>query len=58
MEEQIAFSKLLYESSRHGIALRRPTQDINVGDLCYWSPNGTATRILNVFDNRQVLDIR
>jgi hypothetical protein len=53
MEEQQAFSRMLY-SSGHGIALRHPTQEINVGDVCYWE-DGIATRIFNVFDNKDVL---
>jgi hypothetical protein len=54
MEEQLEYSRLLHGSG-HGIALRKPTQDIEVGDICYWNPDGKATRILNVFDNKQVL---
>lgn len=53
MEEQLAFARLLKESGQ-GIALCRPTQDVDVGDVCYWDSNGTATRILNVFENREV----
>jgi hypothetical protein len=53
MEEQQAFSKLLHENGR-GIALFQPTEGIDVGDLCYWDSDGTATRILNVFENTQV----
>jgi len=53
MDEQRAFSQLLYGNG-HGIALRHPTQDIDVGDLCYWDADGRATRILNVFDNTEV----
>lgn len=53
MEQQIAYSKLLHGSG-HGIALKHPTQDIDVGDLCYWDSNGKAVRILNVFDNEKV----
>lgn len=47
------FSKLLQDAGE-GIALCRPTQDIDVGDICYWDSNGSATRILNVFENREV----
>ena len=53
MEAQFEYSRLLHGSG-HGIALRKPTHDINVGDLCYWTQDGKATRILNVFDNKQV----
>ena len=53
MDEQLEFSRLLYNSVS-GVALRKPTHGIDVGDLCYWSPEGKATRILNVFDNAQV----
>ena len=53
MEEQSEYARLLHPNG-HGIALRNPTHDIDVGDLCYWSPEGKATRILNVFDNVQV----
>jgi len=53
MEEQLVFSKLLQEAGE-GIALCRPTQDIDVGDICYWDSNGRATRILNVFENQEV----
>jgi hypothetical protein len=54
MDEQQAFSRILY-SSGHGIALRFPTQEIDVGDVCYWDTDGAATRIFNVFDNKDVL---
>ena len=53
MKEQQSFSELL-QNNGHGIALRNPTQDINVGDICYWDTRGTATRILNVFENKDV----
>ena len=53
MEAQLQYSRLLHGNG-HGIALRKPTHAIDVGDLCYWSPDGKATRILNVFDNKQV----
>jgi len=53
MKEQQSFSELL-QNNGHGIALRHPTQEINVGDICYWDEKGTATRILNVFDNSDV----
>jgi hypothetical protein len=56
MDEQQAFSSLLYGSG-HGIALRNPTQEIDVGDVCYWDMDGTATRIFNVFDNTVVRPI-
>lgn len=56
MDEQHAFSRLLH-SSGHGIALRHPTQEIEVGDVCYWDADGTATRIFNVFDNAEVLTV-
>jgi hypothetical protein len=54
MEQQIAFSKLLHGSG-HGIALKHPTQEIDIGDVCYWDADGKAVRILNVFDNTKVL---
>jgi hypothetical protein len=53
MEEQQEYARLL-NGSGLGIALRRPTHDVDVGDLCYWSPDGKATRILNIFDNKEV----
>jgi hypothetical protein len=53
MKEQLSFSELL-KSNGLGIALRKPTQDINVGDVCYWDAKGTATKILNVFENKAV----
>jgi hypothetical protein len=53
MKEQQSFSELL-QNNGHGIALRHPTQEINVGDICYWDEKGTATRILNVFENSDV----
>ena len=53
MDEQQAFSQLLHNSG-YGIALRHPTQEIDVGDVCYWDADGTATRIFNVFDNAEV----
>jgi len=53
MTEQQEFAKLLYKQGL-GIALRRPTQEIDVGDVCYWDSDGTAVRILNVFDNADV----
>ena len=53
MEEQREYARLLH-SSGHGIALRQPTHDIDVGDICYWSAQGKALRILNVFDNKDV----
>jgi hypothetical protein len=53
MEEQQEYARMLHGSG-HGIALRQPTHDVDVGDLCYWSPNGRATRILNIFDNKEV----
>jgi len=53
MKEQQSFSELL-QNNGHGIALRNPTQEINVGDICYWDEKGTATRILNVFENSDV----
>ena len=53
MEEQLDFARILYDSS-YGIALRKPAQEIDVGDICYWTPDGRASRILNVFDNKQV----
>ena len=53
MEEQLQFARLLHGSG-HGIALRNPTHGVDVGDLCYWSPDGRASKILNIFDNKQV----
>jgi hypothetical protein len=53
MDEQLAFARLLKYSGQ-GIALCRPSQDVDVGDICYWDSNGTATRILNVFENGEV----
>ena len=53
MDQQLEFARLLRPSG-HGIALRKPTTDINVGDICYWTPDGKATRILNIFDNKDV----
>jgi elongation factor P hydroxylase len=53
MDEQVDYSRLLHGSG-HGIALRKATTDIDVGDLCYWNPDGRATKILNVFDNAEV----
>jgi len=53
MEEQQAFAQLLFDSS-HGIALLRPTQELDVGDVCYWDTDGTAVRILNIFENKEV----
>ena len=53
MEEQLEYARLLHGSG-HGIALRKPTHDVEVGDVCYWSSEGKATRILNIFENIQV----
>lgn len=53
MEAQLEYSRLLHGSG-HGIALRKAPHDINVGDLCYWTPEGKACRILNIFDHREV----
>jgi len=53
MDAQLQYSKLLH-ASNYGIALRKPSYDISVGDLCYWDQEGKATRILNIFDNYQV----
>jgi len=53
MDEQHAFAQLLFDSG-HGIALLRPTQELDVGDVCYWDTDGTAVRILNIFDNKEV----
>jgi len=53
MDEQQAFAQLLFDS-KHGIALRRPTQELDVGDVCYWDNDGTAVRILNIFENSEV----
>jgi hypothetical protein len=52
MDEQVDYSRLLHGSG-HGIALRKTT-DIDIGDICYWNPDGRATKILNVFDNAEV----
>jgi hypothetical protein len=52
MDEQLAYSKLLHHTG-NGLALKKPVQDVDVGDLCYWA-DGVATRILNVFDNKEV----
>ena len=56
MDDQREYARLLHGTG-YGIALRQPTHDIDVGDICYWSPNGKATRILNVFDNKDVLSL-
>lgn len=56
MEKQQEYARLLHGSG-FGIALWKPTHDVDVGDLCYWSPDGKATRILNIFDNKEVLSI-
>jgi len=53
MDQQLEFARLLLPSG-NGIPLRKPTHDIDVGDICYWSPEGKASRILNIFDNKQV----
>lgn len=53
MKEQLSFSELL-QKNPHGVALRNPTQEVDVGDICYWDAKGTATRILNIFDNSDV----
>jgi len=53
MDGQLEYAKLLHGAG-HGVALRKPSLDVEVGDLCYWDPEGKATRILNVFDNREV----
>jgi len=53
MKEQQSFSELLQKNA-YGIALRHPTQEIDVGDICYWDAKGAATRILNIFENRDV----
>jgi hypothetical protein len=53
MDEQLAYSKLLHATG-HGIALRRPSQEVDVGDLCHWDPDGKPMRILNVFENKEV----
>jgi hypothetical protein len=56
MEAQLEYSRLLH-SSGYGIALRRPSTEVDVGDLCYWNRDGEATRILNIFENRDVRNI-
>jgi hypothetical protein len=56
MEKQQEYARLLHGSGL-GIGLWKPTYDIDVGDICYWSPDGKATRILNIFDNKEVLAI-
>lgn len=53
MDAQLEYSRLLHGSS-HGIALRKATHDIDVGDICYWTQDGKALRILNIFSNKQV----
>jgi len=53
MDAQLKYSDLLY-TINYGIPLRKPSYDINVGDLCNWSQEGKATRILNIFDNHEV----
>jgi len=53
MEEQHEYARLL-SGSGHGLALKQPTYDVDVGDICYWSPTGKAIRILNIFDNKDV----
>ena len=53
MDQQLEFARLL-QPSGNGIALRKPTLDIDVGDICYWTPEGKASRILNIFENKQV----
>jgi hypothetical protein len=53
MNEQLEFSTLLHPCG-HGIALRKEASQIDVGDICYWDQVGKATRILNIFDNKEV----
>jgi len=53
MEEQRSFSKHLHPNG-HGIALRHETADVTVGDICFWDEGGKATRILNIFENKDV----
>jgi hypothetical protein len=53
MDAQVKYSSLLL-ASNYGIALKKPSYDITVGDVCFWDQEGKATRILNVFDNHQV----
>jgi aspartokinase len=52
-DETEEYARILRESG-HGIALRKPTCDVDVSDLCYWSPEGEAARVFNIFDNKQV----
>jgi hypothetical protein len=54
MDDQQAFSELL-SNTGFGIALRHPTQGIDVGDVCYWDADGAATRILNIWENKEVM---
>jgi len=56
MDQQLEFARLL-QPSGNGIAILKATHDIDVGDICYWTPEGKATRILNIFDNRQVTNL-
>jgi serine/threonine protein kinase len=51
--DQMKYSKLLYPMN-YGIALRNPSDDISVGDLCFWDRHGKAMRILNIFENQEV----
>ena len=53
MDQQLEYSRLLHGSG-HGIALRKATHDVDFGDLCYWSPDGKAIHILNIFEHQQV----
>jgi serine/threonine protein kinase len=57
METQIKYSKLLHPNNL-GIALKYPSDNINVGDLCFWDEHGKAVRILNIFDNHKVCLLR
>jgi hypothetical protein len=47
------YSEILYPRN-YGIALKNPSDDISVGDLCFWDLHSKATRILNIFENQEV----
>jgi len=56
MEDQLEFARLLYGNG-HGLGLKKATHDVEVGDICYWTPEGKACKMLNIFDNAQVPSI-